>query len=193
MHTSIQIIKQEHLRLAALLQCLDGIMQDVAAERAEPDFELYYTVISYLENFLFRYHHPKEDQILFPRLRARFSEAEELTRDLEQQHERGDVLLDGIRNSLEMYERHGGDEQRVDFERAVHAYHQYEWEHMRREEVELLPLAREHLSEEDWQEINREFASNADPLFGEETKEEFRRLFREIANRAPSPHGLGGG
>ncbi|MDH3453064.1 MAG: hemerythrin domain-containing protein [Gammaproteobacteria bacterium] len=191
MHASLQIIKQEHLRLAALLQCLDGIMQDVAAARSEPDFQLYHTVISYLENFLFRYHHPKEDQILFPRLRERFSDAEKLTRDLEQQHERGDVLLDGIRNSLEMYERHGGDERRGDFERAVHAYQQYEWEHMRREETELIPLAREHLSEEDWREIDRAFSSNSDPLFGEKTKEEFRRLFREIANRAPAPHGLG--
>jgi len=191
MHASIQIIKQEHLRLAALLQCLNGIMQDVAEARAVPDFQLYYTVIGYLENFLFRYHHPKEDQILFPRLRERHIDAEKLTRDLEQQHERGYVLLDGIRNSLEMYERHGGEEQRSDFERCVHAYNDYEWEHMRREETEIIPLAREHLTEDDWREIDREFSSNADPLFGEQTKEEFRRLFREIANRAPAPHGLG--
>ncbi|MDH3715436.1 MAG: hemerythrin domain-containing protein [Gammaproteobacteria bacterium] len=191
MHTSLLIIKQEHLRLAALLQCLDGIMRDVAAARLEPDFELYYAVIGYLETFLFRYHHPKEDQFLFPRLRERCSDAEALTRDLEQQHERGYVLLDGLRNSLQMYERHGGEEQRDDFERAVHAYHTYEWEHMRIEESELLPLVLEHLTEDDWREIDREFSSNADPLFGEETKEEFRRLFREIANRAPAPHGLG--
>lgn len=191
MHAAVQIIRQEHQRLAALLQCLDGIIQDVAAGRIPPDYPLYYTVINYLETFLFRYHHPKEDQVLFPRLRKRCTEAESLTRDLEQQHERGDVLLDGLRNALQMYERHGGDEQRDDFERAVSAYHDYEWQHMQREETELLPLALAHLTEDDWREIDGEFSRNTDPLFGEATREEFRRLFREITNRAPAPHGFG--
>lgn len=191
MQESLEIIKQEHRRLGAVLICLDGVIGGVAAGRNAADFELYRAVIGYLEDFLFRYHHPKEDQYLFPRLRARYGAAEALTRELEQQHERGDVLLDGIRNSLEMYQRHGGDDVRMDFESAVRAYHKYEWEHIKREETELLPLVREYLNEEDWREIDQVFSSHTDPLFGEPTDDKYRRLFEEIARRAPAPHGLG--
>ncbi len=192
MHATLTILKTEHRRLGAVLQCLDAVLADAASNRMAPDFPLYYAVIRYIEDFLFRHHHPKEDQFLFPRLRERCQEAESLTRELERQHERGYELLDGLRKSLEVYERHVGEEVRADFESAVRAYHRYEWDHMQRqrEENELLPLACAHLTDDDWQEIDSVFSNILDPVFGEPAGEEFRRLFEEITKRVPASRNL---
>jgi branched-chain amino acid transport system ATP-binding protein len=39
--------------------------------------------------------------------------------------------------------------------------------HIRTEEKHVMPLARKVLLKADWQEINRAFLDNSDPLFGE--------------------------
>jgi branched-chain amino acid transport system ATP-binding protein len=62
---------------------------------------------------------------------------------------------------------------------------------MRVEEDTLIPLAREHLTADDWKEIEAAFAGHSDPLFGAEAEAEYNNLFRRIVNIAPPPIGLG--
>jgi hypothetical protein len=61
---------------------------------------------------------------------------------------------------------------------------------MRKEEVELLPLAEKHLTEEDWRAIDRAFQANEDPIARIEERD-FQTLFSRIATLAPAPVGLG--
>ena len=49
----------------------------------------------------------------------------------------------------------------------------------------ILPAAREHLTAEDWVEIDGAFADNGDPRFSADNDEEFRQLFARILNLAP--------
>ena len=56
---------------------------------------------------------------------------------------------------------------------------------MDKEEREVLPLAREYLTAEDWAEIDAEFFDNKDPLFGEEPEQQFQKLFSTILKLAP--------
>ena len=62
---------------------------------------------------------------------------------------------------------------------------------MRTEEDKLIPLARDHLTEEDWKEIDAAFTGHSDPLFGATVKDEYEKLFRQIVNLAPRPIGIG--
>ncbi|MBS0508311.1 MAG: ATP-binding cassette domain-containing protein, partial [Proteobacteria bacterium] len=63
--------------------------------------------------------------------------------------------------------------------------------HIRCEEKDALPLARAHLTQADWAEVDQAFLNNDDPLFGERAREEFRELFHRIASLAPESVGLG--
>ena len=56
---------------------------------------------------------------------------------------------------------------------------------MRLESKVILPAARQHLTAEDWAEIDRAFADNGDPRFSVDNDEEFRQLFARILNLAP--------
>src|SRR4026208_2391578 len=62
---------------------------------------------------------------------------------------------------------------------------------MRKEEVEVLPLAEKHLTDDDWRAIDRAFQANEDPIAKIEERD-FAKLFSRIAALAPAPAGAGG-
>jgi hemerythrin-like domain-containing protein len=78
----------------------------------------------------------------------------------------------------------------VAFREAVEGYAQFHWQHMRKEEQALLPLAEQRLTAEDWEAIAQAFAANADPVAGI-AADDYRRLFQRIVELAPAPVGLG--
>ena len=67
---------------------------------------------------------------------------------------------------------------------ATRTYVDAQREHIDKEEHEVLPLARESLNEEDWGDISRAFATNSDPMFGDNLEAGFRALFERITRRA---------
>jgi hemerythrin-like domain-containing protein len=76
------------------------------------------------------------------------------------------------------------------FRTAVEAYSDFHWKHMRREEDQLLPLAEQYLTAEDWEAIAAAFEENTDPIAGVPQKE-YESLFSRIALIAPAPIGFG--
>ena len=58
---------------------------------------------------------------------------------------------------------------------------------------ELLPIAERVLAWDDWEAIHKAFAAHRDPKLGDDTGDEFNRLFQRIVTLAPPPLGLGGG
>jgi hemerythrin-like domain-containing protein len=86
-----------------------------------------------------------------------------------------------------------GDSRRAAFDEAAKRYLAFYLEHMRLEEMVVLPAAKKLLSEADWQELDAAFASNCDPLTGKYPVDPaYEKLFTLIVTRAPAPIGLGG-
>jgi hypothetical protein len=53
--------------------------------------------------------------------------------------------------------------------------------------MQLLPLARTHLTVDDGQSVASAFGDNTDPLFGDELTAGYRNLYRCIAELTPAP------
>lgn len=64
-------------------------------------------------------------------------------------------------------------------------YVAFERAHMRCEEQEILPLALEVLTREDWQEIAAAFLSNQHPLLNPTRQRQFDKLFGTILRVVP--------
>jgi hypothetical protein len=62
---------------------------------------------------------------------------------------------------------------------------------MRKEEVDLFPLALGLLTPLDWRTIDAAFEENDDPLAAAREEREFDRLFARIVSIAPPPIGIG--
>lgn len=190
MSRAVSIIKQEHLNYLALLQCLGHLADEASESRSPPDLPLFHSIIDYIESFLNRFHHPKEDDYLFRALLMRHPESRPLIERLQQEHAEGDELLLDLKNALDACEG-DGDPNWIGFADAVGRYREHQYNHMRSEEMEALPLARKHLSAEDWQEIDAAFSAHDDPLFGDERRAAYRRLYSKILAMAPAPYGFG--
>lgn len=189
MSLAATIIRDEHRALASVVKGLQFLIQEIQNRGHAPDFLLLQAIVSYIEQFPQKLHHPKEDQYLFPALRQRHPAAAAELDILEEEHERGAAVTTRVADSLRDY--------RADptcfeaFAHAVDDYANFHWAHMSREEGVILPLAEKYLTPEDWVGINAAFKSNSDPLVGINTQREFRELFRRLVNMIPAPQGLG--
>ena len=186
---SIEIIRDEHRSIAAVIEGLRHVLAEIDARRMAPDFNLLAAMFRYIEAFPERLHHPKEDAYLFARLRLRRPDAAPLLDRLHAEHEQGRLRFAELKAALERYRKDAGTFQ--SFRERVERYARFHWRHMRQEEDEVLPLAAEALNDEDWSLIDAAFASNADPIVGVVATREFRALFRRIVSLAPPPLGVG--
>ncbi|TNF90933.1 MAG: hemerythrin domain-containing protein [Gammaproteobacteria bacterium] len=186
---AISIIKSEHKNLGAVLYSLDKLIEEIDGGK-HPDFSIFHGLLTYIDRFLDRYHHPKENHYLFPKLLARAPDTEALVRELGQQHSEGEILFVEMLKALSAYE-FSGESEYPRFRDTVLRYTEFERNHAQLEEDKMLPRAREVLEPSDWEEIDAAFEENVDPMFGEQWDNEFSELLKNLINRLPAPLGLG--
>jgi hemerythrin-like domain-containing protein len=148
--------------------------------------DLIYAILYYMRVFPDRLHHPKEEDHLFRRLGARSTAAETVISDLQDEHERGEHLLEQTQQALRDFERNADARTLQALKDHVQAYVDLEFQHMRKEEDDLMPLAERDLRPDDWESIDRAFASNVDPVFHANVELGFDALYRQIVAHAPS-------
>jgi hemerythrin-like domain-containing protein len=187
---AIDIILDEHRSLAAVLHGLLYLVRAIDHGKMDADFKVMGAMVYYIDAFPERLHHPKEDEYLFKLLRLRHPDAGALLDRLHADHQAGVIKIRELEHALSRFE-HGGRDRFPAFAAAVEAYAAFHWQHMRSEEEEILPLARQHLLPDDWKVIDEAFAGNTDPLLGAKASGEYDALFRRIVHLAPPPIGVG--
>jgi hemerythrin-like domain-containing protein len=188
--TALSVIRQEHAALAAMLRSLPLLLEKSRRRKELPDFALLRAMLFYIDEFPERLHHRKEDELLFPLIRARCPEVAGTLDQLERDHAHGERAIRELEYALLAFEVLG-ESRRDAFERAAAGYVEFYLRHMALEENVVLPAAHRTLALADWVLLDAAFAANRDPLTGHEPEEEFRPLFSRIVNRAPAPIGLG--
>lgn len=184
---AIEIIHNEHRALAAILKGLSSVIDDIEADRLQPDLKLLAAMVEYISEVTDKVHHPKENQV-FERLRSYTSEVDGLLDELEAEHRDGPILTASMDRALVHFVQ-AGKEGFAMFRDAARAYIADEWVHMGKEEEFILPAARKHLSAQDWAVINQDFAENGDPWSGPDNQ--YAELFKRITTMAPAPIGVG--
>lgn len=179
---ALAIILDEHRSIATVVRGMRDLVQEAAASGAAPDLVSLRTMLTYVQAFPLRLHHPKEEMFLHRRLRERTPACDQLLRELEEQHAREHELVGQTLGKLQTV--NPSDEASVaSLIQGVEALVEHIWQHLALEERSILPAARQHLHEDDWQEMADAFEGNNDPRFGELSADEFRRLFTHIANQ----------
>ncbi len=186
---AITIIQDEHRAITAVVEGLRHLVAEVGAGRMAADHKLFGAMFHYIEMFPEKLHHPKEDDYLFARLRARRPDAAPVLDALEREHVVGRERFAELKA---LWERYRADPATfASFADGVERYAHFHWRHMRKEEDEVLPLAAQALTAEDWAAIDAAFASNDDPIVGVPASRAFRELFKRIVTIAPPPWGVG--
>lgn len=196
-HEALRVIRDEHATLAAMLQSLMQMVKRGPDPEGKDQHELYFDVLRamlfYIDEFPERMHHPKESDLLFPRVARAAPQVMATIDQLERDHMSGEVRVRELMHMLMAWE-YLGETRRQAFEDEVTAYVDFYLQHMRLEETEILPAAEKHLTDADWHALNAAFATNLDPLNTRIPRDpQFDRLFTQIVMRAPAPVGLGEG
>lgn len=186
---AVRMICDEHLAISAVLFALRQHVRRVA--QGEPaDFPFLKAIIDYVVSYPDRWHHPKEDEVLFVAIRRRTDEADGLIARLEREHRLGRPMMEELARLLAEYQR-GDDAAGSSFCALAERYADLEWAHLNTEEESLLPIAERVLSADDWEEVAEAFRSNDDPLFGIKPRDEARTLYQRVLALAPTTYRAG--
>ena len=186
---ALNLISQDHSNMWRLAITIDHVATDIE-QGAPVEAAFFNAAFDYIEQFVDRFHHPKEDDYLFRLLRLRSTEAAVVLDQLQQEHREGPDTVAALR--ARVMAAAAGQLSGAQIATDLRNYTATLKEHIRTEEKTVLPLARNSLLPADWAEINQAFLNNSDPVFGDKAKEEFRQLFHRVVSLAPESVGLGG-
>ena len=190
-HESLRIIRDEHAALTSMLRSLSMMVTQGPGNEPEQYFDVVRAMLFYVDEFPERLHHPKESNLLFPKVVRVAPGTMEAVKRLEQDHMRSEGAVRELQHHLLAWELLG-ESRREKFETTTKSYVASYLEHMRLEETAILPEAERSLDAADWKELDAAFATNCDPLTGKYPRDPlYDRLFTRIVMFAPEPIGLG--
>lgn len=187
---ALQIIRDEHTAVAAVLRSLTMMVERGPGDEPERYFDVLRAMLFYIDEFPERRHHPKESDLLFPKVARSAPELMPVIRRLEDDHMKGEGRVRELQHLLLAWELLG-EARRGVFAQAAQEYVRFYLDHMATEEKQVLPVALEKLSDADWAELDAAFAHERDPLAGGERDPSYDRLFTRIVMKAPAPIGVG--
>ena len=188
---SLQIIRDEHASLAAMLQSMRMLVERGPDDSRTNFFDVVRAMLFYIDEYPERLHHPKESNLLFPRVVKASPMVLGAIDRLERDHMYSEKAARELQHQLLAWELLGPSRRQA-FIEAFGKYVDFYIDHMRLEEEVILPEAEKTLQASDWAEIDAAFAKNADPLTGNyPPTAEYENLFSLIVQRAPAPIGLG--
>lgn len=188
---TLKIIRDEHAALAAMLRSLALMVQRGPGNAPDQFFDVLRAMLFYIDEFPEKQHHPKESDLLFPKVARAAPHIMPIIERLEKDHMQGESMVRELQHHLLAWELLG-ESRREAFDSAARDYVNFYLEHMQIEESVILPEARNCLSAQEWSELDAAFATNRDPLTGNHPRDPlYDRLFTRIVMIAPEPVGLG--
>ncbi len=188
---SLRTIRDEHAALAAMLRSLSMMVNRGPGDEPDKFFDVLRAMLFYIDEFPERMHHPKESELLFPKVAKLAPQVVPAIERLNRDHTQGESAVRELQHYLLAWELLG-ESRREAFDIAATHYVRFYLEHMQLEETEILPLAEKLLSAQDWEALDAAFAGNLDPLTGKYPRDpSYDRLFTRIVMMAPEPIGLG--
>jgi hemerythrin-like domain-containing protein len=188
--SAFQIIRDEHSAVSAVLRSLLRMLERGPADEPMRYFDVMRAMLFYIDEFPEQRHHPNESNLLFPKIARAAPELMPVIRRLENDHLEGEQRVRALQHLLLGWELLG-ETRREAFVTAAQEYVRFYLDHMRTEEVQLLPAAERYLSDSEKAELDAVFRKQRDPLAGGEREPGFERLFTRIVMKTPAPLGLG--
>lgn len=189
-HAALQVIRDEHAALASVLRSMLMMIGEDPGDAPLRFFDVMRAMLFYIDEFPERRHHPKESNLLFPRLARVEPQLMPVIRRLEADHMMGEERVRELQHLLLAWELLG-DTRKAAFTERAREYVRFYLEHMKVEENEVLPVAERVLDADDWAELDAAFTADLDPLAAGRADPRYERLFTRIVLGAPAPIGVG--
>ena len=180
-------LHQDHINVDRLLRILASEF-DKMSSMAAADYDVALDVVRYLTEYSDRYHHPRED-LVYDRLLERVPQVSDDIKQVIKEH--GDLGSHGseLREYLVAVESDAVIT-RERLREIAEAYIDQLRAHMFSEEDVFFPIAERHLTNADWEDIERALHVGPDPVFGDhpdaQQSHQLRALIQYVQQAFPS-------
>jgi hemerythrin-like domain-containing protein len=129
-----------------------------------PSQEFFEAMFKFSNNFIEKYHHIKEEEVLFPYLVEKLGgELDDQFRALENQHRQARMAMNELQRCLKGYLK-GDDTQTFIFWRSLGDYTSFLRAHLNRENHMFFPLVEQELKRSEREEMENRFKEEEDKL-----------------------------
>lgn len=188
---ALAIIEAEHRNMMQVANALGVLAARLSVAPTGEDLHTVALIADYLDAFSERFHHPKETDLLFARIRRRSNESGAILDRLDREHELSPSQVIRIRDLATKTDAADAAAIRA-LVADIASFRAHLYEHMRVEEEVTFPLARRALTSDDWAEVDAGFAAHVDPLGDPEAEGDIALLRARITQLLPAPEGVGG-
>ena len=187
---ALDVIQAEHRNMMRVANALGALGERLSQTPEDEDLRTVGLIADYLDAFSERFHHPKETDVLFRRIRERSNEGGEILDRLDHEHELSPNQVARIRD-LAATSVETDAAEIAELVKEIASYRTRLYEHMRIEEEVAFPLARHALKDADWVAVDAAFDAHVDPLGDPNAEGDIAQLRARIAQLLPAPEGLG--
>ncbi|MBE9568523.1 MAG: hemerythrin domain-containing protein [Proteobacteria bacterium] len=168
----------EHDHILKTLNLLEKQFLDLC-RGGSPDYSLMRSIIVYIQEYPEQAHHPLEDMI-FSILLERLDDGRQIQK-LITDHTDLETVTRELRKSLELLKK--GEISEEELKQKLSQFLVRQRQHLYVEEKKVYPLVKRHITTEDWDHIRSVIPPLDDPVFGERTRSDYERLYREIEDQ----------
>jgi len=177
---AIEILINEHSLIRTFLENL-ALANEKLQNGERPPREFYDKAVQFARTFADRFHHFKEEQVMFLRLaQKKKGDIDSKIEMLRYQHDRGRNFVNEIANSLDGYDRGDPIKTTALLENTA-AYISLLRHHIHTEDHVFFPMVEEFLSEEEKQSLLDEFYVDENKS-GEKTFERCHKLVADMGS-----------
>jgi hemerythrin-like domain-containing protein len=182
---SLEIIQKEHEHLSAVIQSMLYFVRSIKNGSVNEDLKIFRTMLYYITEYPERVHHPKEDEILFAKIKERTHQLDNELDSLSEQHSNGEMLVHRLQDALLRFE-FGGSDSFQHFHALVEQYAHFYFAHMRVEEERIFPIAKLVLNDADWKAVDASFIQNQNEMDKTGQRYSYEQLFAQICSFTPT-------
>ncbi|WP_425449607.1 hemerythrin domain-containing protein [Dethiothermospora halolimnae] len=180
---TIDILVSEHNNIKTMLKVVRTMCLNIL-ESQEVDYEDFYTVIDFIRNYADKYHHGKEEDMLFKYMEEQLTEkiGEGPIQGMLIEHDYGRAFVSNLELALKEYEK-GNNEAKLDIIANAIGYGNLLQNHIHKEDNVIYRYAENNLSKETLNRLDVEFKSFEEDTEHIQLKEKYKDLINKLSNK----------
>lgn len=177
---AVQTLRDEHENILRMLKVVKSLCINTFKTQ-EVYYKGYYDAIDFIRNYADKFHHGKEEEILFVKMSSELGPAIEKGPifGMLAEHDLGRLFIKNLENALVEVEK-GNDDAKVDVIANAIAYTDLLYRHIDKENNAIFNFAEKQLKPESHEELNRDFEKAKERLNSNETERKYITLLEEL-------------
>ncbi|MBU5677109.1 hemerythrin domain-containing protein [Alkaliphilus sp. MSJ-5] len=177
---AVQTLRDEHQNILRMLKVVKGLCIHTFNTK-EVYYKGYYDAIDFIRNYADKFHHGKEEEILFEKMSSELGPAikQGPIFGMLAEHDLGRLFVKNLENALIESEK-GNDNAKVDIIANATAYTDLLYRHIDKEDNAIFNFAESQLKAEIHEQLNVEFEKAKERLNSDDTERKYVALLEEL-------------